>query len=97
MPQIEECPSNEKKFLDEGKMVYVVRTYRPNSILSGFQTVGIYENPEVAVLVADDEYYNRNQEIGCIVEAFKLNHYYGVKRGKIIYKIECETRGTTKV
>lgn len=97
MEHLEECPKANKNFLDEGSMVYVVRTYRPNALLSGFQTVGIYENPEVAVLVADDEYYNRNQEIGCIVEAFKLNHYYGTKRGKIIYKIECETRGTTKV
>lgn len=97
MPHLEECPSTEKQFLDEGKMVYVVRTYRPGAILLGFQTVGIYESPEVAVLVADDEYYARGEEIGCIVEAFKLNHYYGTKRGKIIYKIECETRGTKKV
>jgi hypothetical protein len=97
MSQLEECPSSEKQFLDEGRMVYVVRTYKPHAILSGFQTVGIYENPEVAVMVADDEYYNLNQEIGCLVEAFKLNHYYGTKRGKIIYRIERETRGTNKV
>lgn len=94
---VEICPEKSVQRQLTEKYVYVVKTYRLGSILSGFQTVGIYENPEVAVMVADDEYYDRDQLIGCIVEAFKLNHYYGVKKGEVIYKIGGETKHTKRV
>ena len=68
---IETCPEKSIERNLTEKYVYVVKTYRLGSLLSGFQTVGIYENPEVAVMVADDEYYDRDQQVGCIVEAFK--------------------------
>jgi len=94
---VETCPEKSVQRQLTEKYVYVVKTYRLGSILSGFQTVGIYENPEVAVMVADDEYYDRDQLVGCIVEAFKLNYYYGVKKGEVIYKIGGETKHTKRV